>query len=114
MRLYQSSFWPKQNMVTLAIRYGTRFSSSHSHTFWQYGHHAWLSLYRVTRTDASGCPKVRTSACECVGPVAWSGGTYDAANGASSDQLSAARLARFAAFGWAAFKWPCLRGKATR
>ena len=85
-------------MVTLAIRYGTRFSSSHSHTFWQYGHHAWLSLYRVTRTDASGCPKVRTSACECVGPVAWSGGTYDAANGASSDQLSAARLARVAAF----------------
>ena len=85
-------------MVTLAIRYGTRFSSSHSHTFWQYGHHAWLSLYKVTRTDASGCPKVRTSACECVGPVAWSGGTYDAANGASSDQLSAARLARVAAF----------------
>ena len=70
----------------------------HSHTFWQYGHHAWLSLYKVTRTGALGCPKVRTSACECVGPVAWSGGTYDAANGASSDQLSAARLARLAAF----------------
>ena len=48
---------------------GIFFSSNKSHTFWQYGHHAALSRYNVTRTSSSlFASKRRNRASVCVPP----------------------------------------------
>lgn len=40
MRVNHAGFGPYERMLIFLTRYGMRFSSRRSQTFWQYGHHA--------------------------------------------------------------------------